>query len=192
MDREKLEELVAKFPNADTDKIARVRRLNEGYESSVTKAFVREFLEEQKKVVNYGPQATAMMIAVYNSSPGQATIDALAEGLGKTVLSVTAKLSREGVDLRALRSAEEQASLAQTEETIRNRRQGITNTTVYGVINPALKCPHCDERGKVRTRIGTSTTVTKLNWVILGRNKTTTNVTKFHCDNCGIDWEVPR
>lgn len=47
-----------------------------------------------EKVVNYTPEQTAQMVADYK---GGVTVEKIAEGLGKTVRSVTAKLSREGV-----------------------------------------------------------------------------------------------
>lgn len=46
------------------------------------------------KVVNYTPEMTAKMVADYT---GGVTVEAIAESLGKTVRSVVAKLSREGV-----------------------------------------------------------------------------------------------
>lgn len=46
------------------------------------------------KVVNYTPEMTAKMVADYNSG---VTVESIAESLGKTVRSVVAKLSREGV-----------------------------------------------------------------------------------------------
>lgn len=46
------------------------------------------------KTVNYTPEMTAKMVADYQAG---ATVESLAEALGKTVRSVTAKLSREKV-----------------------------------------------------------------------------------------------
>lgn len=46
------------------------------------------------KVVNYTPEMTAKMVADYASG---VTVEMIAESLGKTVRSVVAKLSREGV-----------------------------------------------------------------------------------------------
>ena len=46
------------------------------------------------KTVNYTPEQTAQMVADYNQGT---TVEAIAENLGKSVRSVVAKLSREGV-----------------------------------------------------------------------------------------------
>lgn len=47
-----------------------------------------------EKTVNYTPEQTAKMLADY---AGGVTVESIAESLGKTVRSVVAKLSREGV-----------------------------------------------------------------------------------------------
>jgi hypothetical protein len=47
-----------------------------------------------EKVVNYTPEQTLKMVADYQAG---VTVEQLAETLGKTVRSVVAKLSREGV-----------------------------------------------------------------------------------------------
>jgi hypothetical protein len=47
-----------------------------------------------EKIVNYTPEQTAQMVADY---AGGVTVESIAESLGKTVRSVVAKLSREGV-----------------------------------------------------------------------------------------------
>jgi len=47
-----------------------------------------------EKTVNYTPEQTASMLADYAQG---VTVEAIAESLGKTVRSVVAKLSREGV-----------------------------------------------------------------------------------------------
>lgn len=46
------------------------------------------------KTINYTPEQTARMVADYQAG---ATVESIAEALGKTVRSVTAKLSREKV-----------------------------------------------------------------------------------------------
>ena len=46
------------------------------------------------KAVNYTPEQTAQMVLDYSNGT---TVEAIAETLGKTVRSVVAKLSREGV-----------------------------------------------------------------------------------------------
>ena len=52
-------------------------------------------------VVNYSPEMTAKMVADYSAAPTRATVDALAVEFGKTVKSIIAKLSREGVYRKA-------------------------------------------------------------------------------------------
>jgi len=49
------------------------------------------------KIKNYTDEMTAMILAEYMSDPTRTTVDALAEKTGKTVRSLIAKLSREGV-----------------------------------------------------------------------------------------------
>ena len=46
------------------------------------------------KTINYTPEQTAQMVSDYSNGT---TVEAIAEKLGKTVRSVVAKLSREGV-----------------------------------------------------------------------------------------------
>jgi hypothetical protein len=47
-----------------------------------------------EKIVNYTPEQTAQMMADYSAG---VTVESIAESMGKTVRSVVAKLSREGV-----------------------------------------------------------------------------------------------
>lgn len=47
-----------------------------------------------EKMVNYSPEMTAKMLADYAAG---VTVESIAESMGKTVRSVVAKLSREGV-----------------------------------------------------------------------------------------------
>ena len=47
-----------------------------------------------EKMVNYTPEQTVQMVQAYSSG---VTVESLAETMGKTVRSVVAKLSREGV-----------------------------------------------------------------------------------------------
>ena len=47
-----------------------------------------------EKIVNYTPEQTLKMVTDYQSG---VTVESIAESLGKTVRSVVAKLSREGV-----------------------------------------------------------------------------------------------
>jgi uncharacterized hydantoinase/oxoprolinase family protein len=50
-----------------------------------------------EKTVNYTVEMTAELVEAYKASPNEATVKAFAEKFGKTVKSVVAKLSREGV-----------------------------------------------------------------------------------------------
>lgn len=50
-----------------------------------------------KTVANYTPEQTAAMVEAYTANPAQETVEALALEMGKTVRSIVAKLSREGV-----------------------------------------------------------------------------------------------
>jgi len=49
------------------------------------------------KTVNYTAEQTAELVSAYVSAPTQETVAMFAEKLGKSVRSVVAKLSREGV-----------------------------------------------------------------------------------------------
>lgn len=53
------------------------------------------------KTPNYTPEQTVEMKAAYVAAPSKATVEALAAKLGKTVRSVVAKLSKEGVYQKA-------------------------------------------------------------------------------------------
>lgn len=58
-------------------------------------------MTEKVKVVNYTPEMTAAMRAAYVASPTKDTVAALAVQFGKTTKSIVAKLSREGVYVKA-------------------------------------------------------------------------------------------
>ena len=49
------------------------------------------------KAVNYTAEQTAAMLAAYTAAPTVETVEAIAADLGKSVRSIVAKLSREGV-----------------------------------------------------------------------------------------------
>lgn len=55
------------------------------------------------KVVNYTAEQTAELVEAYKALPTSATVEALAAKMGKTVRSIVAKLSREGVYQKAER-----------------------------------------------------------------------------------------
>ena len=50
-----------------------------------------------EKTLNYTPEMTAKIVADYTANPSQDTVATLAETFGKSVRSIVAKLSREGV-----------------------------------------------------------------------------------------------
>ena len=53
------------------------------------------------KSVNYTPEMTVELVEAYKASPTKETVETFAEKLGKTVKSVVAKLSKEGVYVKA-------------------------------------------------------------------------------------------
>jgi len=57
-----------------------------------------------EKTVNYTESQTMMMVSEYSANPSRATVEALAITFGKSVRSVVAKLSREGVYQKAERT----------------------------------------------------------------------------------------
>lgn len=57
-----------------------------------------------EKVVNYTPEMTAKLVEAYVAEPTKATVEAFAKEFGKTTKSVIAKLSREGVYVKAERT----------------------------------------------------------------------------------------
>lgn len=50
-----------------------------------------------EKQVNYTAEQTQAIVAAYTANPSEATVRELAERFGKSVRSIVAKLSREGV-----------------------------------------------------------------------------------------------
>ncbi len=50
-----------------------------------------------EKTLNYTPEQTAKMVEAYKAAPTAETVEAIAKELGKSVRSIVAKLSREGV-----------------------------------------------------------------------------------------------
>ncbi len=55
------------------------------------------------KVVNYTPEQTTALVAAYVAAPVKATVERFAVAFGKTTKSIVAKLSREGVYVKAVR-----------------------------------------------------------------------------------------
>lgn len=50
-----------------------------------------------EKIANYTPEQTAMIVDAYTAQPTEDTVKSLADQFGKSVRSIVAKLSREGV-----------------------------------------------------------------------------------------------
>ena len=50
-----------------------------------------------EKAVNYTPEQTTALVSGYTANPTEDTVKAFAEEFGKSVRSIVAKLSREGV-----------------------------------------------------------------------------------------------
>lgn len=65
----------------------------------------------ETKVVNYTAEQTAALKAAYVAEPTQATVEALATQFGKTVRSVVAKLSKEGVYVAKAKEAGKRVAL---------------------------------------------------------------------------------
>ena len=61
-------------------------------------------LKMAEKIVNYTEDQTTMMVSEYTANPSRATVEALAITFGKSVRSIVAKLSREGVYVKAERT----------------------------------------------------------------------------------------
>lgn len=59
------------------------------------------------------------------------------------------------------------------------------NTRRYGVINPALICPHCQTKGQVRSSIAPNQAMLTTSNTYKAKSST-----KMHCDVCGSDWMV--
>ena len=62
--------------------------------------YIKEKIMAQTNAVrpkNYTDEMVAQMTAAYTANPTRETVDALAKQLGKSVRSIIAKLSREGV-----------------------------------------------------------------------------------------------
>jgi hypothetical protein len=53
------------------------------------------------KIVNYTPEMTTKLVEAYTANPTKATVEAFAAEFGKTTKSIVAKLSREGVYVKA-------------------------------------------------------------------------------------------
>lgn len=75
------------------------------------------------------------------------------------------------------------------------KKQDIAlNKSLYGSINKALFCPHCQTKGFVRKQSKTRVTKTRVNSIparVIGLGTNTENqVTAMRCDNCETEWDV--
>lgn len=75
-------------------------------------------------------------------------------------------------------------------EIMAKHREESHKIYLYGGINDALVCPHCQTKGKVRSQYGEEVSKTKVIPVIGNNIKTRRSVTKMHCDNCHTDWSI--
>ena len=81
---------------------------------------------------NYTDEMVAQMTAKYEANPSRDTVDALAIEFGKSVRSVIAKLSREGVYIA-------QPKVTKTgEPVVRKQELVITIEETYGITIPTL------------------------------------------------------
>lgn len=71
-----------------------------------------------EQVKNYTDEQVTAMVARYVAAPTRETVEALAEENGKTVRSVIAKLSREGVYVAAPKVTKSGAPVVRKEELV--------------------------------------------------------------------------
>ncbi len=95
--------------------------------------------------------------------------------------------------LGAMTSVERDSYVAVT-SSIRERQSKIManyhQSTQFGDVNPNLVCPHCQTKGKVRSKASEEITSTKVVPVVGNTIKARKKVTQMHCDNCGTTWNV--
>lgn len=72
-----------------------------------------------------------------------------------------------------------------TDEQVEYERKGK-----YGKLNTNLLCPHCQNRGSVRTMPVKRETRSLSGNLAKIETKHTRNVNQFHCDICEITWDV--
>ena len=80
-------------------------------------------------------------------------------------------------------------------DKIRTESNDRSMDTTYGYIKNELICPHCQTKGKVRSKYIEKKIVTKKNvaiggFALGGKDETKTMVTQFKCDNCSTAWEA--
>jgi hypothetical protein len=108
-------------------------------------------------------------------------------------IEATNQLAAEVARFNALSPAEKQKELAEREASAKRYKE-IQSQVSYGGIVPALVCPHCQTKGKVRRTERTRVDKTRVNSVAgraigLGTN-TERKVVQMRCDNCGTQWDV--
>ena len=60
----------------------------------------------------------------------------------------------------------------------------------FGAIKSQLVCPHCQTKGKVRSKLTEDISRTKVVPIIGNTIKSKKGVTQMHCDNCSTTWNV--
>lgn len=70
------------------------------------------------KIVNYTPEMTTELVAAYTANPTKATVEAFAEKFGKSTKSIVAKLSREGVYVKAAPVAKDGSPVAKKDALV--------------------------------------------------------------------------
>lgn len=91
-------------------------------------------------------------------------------------------------------SAKDRKAYLQNEQNIREHQNKIMDkyrhTSQFGASNSNLVCPHCQTKGRTRSKAAEEITSTKVVPVIGNTIKARKNVTQMHCDNCGTTWNV--
>jgi hypothetical protein len=75
-------------------------------------------MTEKTKVVNYTPEMTAELVSAYTANPTKDTVAMFATKFGKTTKSVVAKLSREGVYVKAAPVAKDGSPVAKKDTLV--------------------------------------------------------------------------
>lgn len=70
------------------------------------------------KIVNYTPEMTTKLVEAYTANPTKATVEAFAAEFGKTTKSIVAKLSREGVYVKATPVAKDGTPVAKKDTLV--------------------------------------------------------------------------
>lgn len=108
---------------------------------------------------------------------------------------VQAEIDRMPPDEQQKYFEEEKRRLAEANQLI----QEVAATQNYGQINEAMLCPHCQTRGKIRTKLAksdkgvsggkaTAAVLTGGLSILATGLSRTERVTQAHCDNCNNTW----